>query len=91
MTDKERADQLREIANLFYRDQNEQGVEQILKCAEHLAKVPDAARWINPLFDALELGDYILAADILQHELVEKCLVRTERAGQIRDRTEAKE
>ncbi len=34
-----------------------------------LGQLPAAAPWINRLFDALEQGDYIYAADLLRYEI----------------------
>lgn len=60
------------LADCFYQERNEEGMGQIMELAVHIGLVPEWKEFVNPLFDALEREDYILAADIIQHELVEK-------------------
>lgn len=61
-----------EIASLFYRNQTAEGMECFMKQVAALGQLPAVAPWVNPLFDALEQGDYIYAADILRYEIAEK-------------------
>lgn len=61
-----------EISDLFYQDDTEKGMEQFMQTAVLFAQKPALAVYINPLFDALEQQDYILAADILVHEMAAK-------------------
>ena len=40
--------------------------------AGQLSALPQAAEIVNPLFDALEQGDYLYAADLLLYETEDK-------------------
>lgn len=64
--------ELTQIADFFYQEQNEEGMDAFLKIAARIGQNPELSGFVNPLFDALEQGDYILAADILQHEMAEQ-------------------
>lgn len=64
--------QLTQTADFFYQEQNEEGMQRFMQLAGFLGQVSAFKDFINPLFDALEQDDYILAADILQHEMAEK-------------------
>lgn len=57
-----------EIADLFYEEQAEEGVNAFMAQAGQLSALPQAAEIVNPLFDALEQGDYLYAADLLLYE-----------------------
>lgn len=57
-----------EIADLFYEEQAEEGVNAFMAHAGQLSALPQAAEIVNPLFDALEQGDYLYAADLLLYE-----------------------
>lgn len=61
-----------EIADLFYRNQPEEGMERFMANVAALGQLPTAASWINPLFDALERGDYLYAADLLRYEITDR-------------------
>ena len=61
-----------ETADCFYQERNEEGMQRFMQLAGFLGQVPVFKDAINPLFDALEQDDYILAADILQHEMAER-------------------
>ena len=61
-----------EISDLFYQDDTKEGMNLFLQTAAFFAQIPALAVFINPLFDALEQEDYILAADILIHEMAMK-------------------
>ena len=62
-------DKLMEISDFFYQGKDEEGMSVFMRTVGELAKFPEIAPWINPLFDALDQRDYMLAADILTHEL----------------------
>jgi hypothetical protein len=71
-----RADELKqkltEAADCLYQEKTQEGVDAVLSLAVALGREEKISSDINPLFDALEQGDYILAADVLQHEMAEK-------------------
>ena len=46
-----------EIADLFYGEQAEEGMNAFMAQAGQLSALPQAAEIVNPLFDALEQGD----------------------------------
>lgn len=58
-----------EIADLFYRNRIAEGMECFMAHVAALGQLPAAVPWINPLFDALERGDYLYAADVLRYEI----------------------
>lgn len=58
-----------EIADLFYQNKTAEGMEFFMANVAALGQLPAAAPWINPLFDALEQGDYMYAADLLRYEI----------------------
>lgn len=57
-----------EIADLFYGEQAEEGMNAFMAQAGQLSALPQAAEIVNPLFDALEQGDYLYVADLLLYE-----------------------
>lgn len=61
-----------QIADCFYQERNEDGITLFLKKAAEIGQIPMFQKQIQSLFDALERKDYILAADILQHEMAEQ-------------------
>ena len=61
-----------EIADLFYGEQAEEGMNAFMAQAGQLSALPQAAEIVNPLFDALEQGDYLYAADLLLYETEDK-------------------
>ena len=61
-----------EIADLFYGEQAEEGMNAFMAPAGQLSALPQAAEIVNPLFDALEQGDYLYAADLLLYETEDK-------------------
>jgi hypothetical protein len=63
-------ERLLEAADCFYQERNQQGMELFLAEAASLAGVKGYEEQIQALFDALEAEDYILAADLLSHEIV---------------------
>lgn len=71
MNQEELKEKLTLLADCFYQERNDEGMEQIMELAPFIGMVPEWKAFIDPLFDALEEEDYILAADIIQHELVE--------------------
>lgn len=58
-----------ETADLFYQSRIAEGMECFMAHVASLGQLPTAAPWINPLFDALERGDYLYAADVLCYEI----------------------
>lgn len=58
-----------QIADLFYCGQTEEGMELFMANVAVLGQLPSATRWIHPLFDALEQGDMVYAADLLRYEI----------------------
>lgn len=59
----------KEISDLFYQDRTAEGMECFMANVAVLGQLPAAAPWINSLFDALEQGDYMYAADLLRYEI----------------------
>jgi len=57
---------------LFYQEKNQEGMDSFMNNIEVFSKeekiLPDLAK----VLDAIEVGDYILAADILHHDIVSK-------------------
>lgn len=72
MTTEELRKQLSQTADYFYQERNEEGMKAFMSLAGLIGQQPKWQKQINPLFDALEKADYILAADILQHDMAEK-------------------
>ncbi len=72
MNTGELKESLTQIADCFYQERNEEGMDAFFKVTAELGKIRGIGEFINPLFDALEGADYILAADILQHEMVKR-------------------
>ena len=54
----------------FVEDQLQKG--GFMAQAGQLSALPQAAEIVNPLFDALEQGDYLYAADLLLYETQDK-------------------
>lgn len=71
MNQEELKEKLTLLADCFYQECDEEGMGQIMELAPYIGLVPEWKEFIDPLFNALELEDYILAADIIQHEMVE--------------------
>lgn len=63
---------LENIADCFYQERNNEGLQMFMQVAGELGRIPELSDNINPLFDALEGDDYILAADIICHEMLVK-------------------
>ncbi|MDY3908542.1 MAG: hypothetical protein SOZ48_02260 [Eubacterium sp.] len=61
-----------EISNYFYQERNQEGMNLFMETVGMVAQMSSMTEYIEPLFDALENDDYILAADILYHEVVMK-------------------
>lgn len=61
-----------EIADLFYGEQAEEGMNAFMAQAGQLSALPQATEIVNPLFDALEQGEYLYAADLLLYETQDK-------------------
>ena len=65
-------EKLLEISDFFYQENVSEGMENFMNIVEKLVRITGVSQWINPLFDAFEAEDYILAADIMTHELANK-------------------
>lgn len=72
VTREEIKDVLRQMADCFYQDRNDEGMAAVLDAAAWIGHYQELNAFVNPLFDALEQKDFILAADIIQHEMVER-------------------
>ena len=55
---------LKQISDLFFLGEGEQGTALFMQQVGVLGQIPGVAPFVNPLFDALEKGDYFCAADI---------------------------
>lgn len=62
-------DKLIELATCFYQERIQDGMQMFMSVVELIVKIPEFSECINPLFDAVEAKDYILAADICYHEM----------------------
>ena len=58
-----------EISTLFYQEKIQEAMELFLPTVEMIIMIPEFSQFIQPLFDAVENKDYIMAADILYHEM----------------------
>lgn len=58
-----------EISTLFYQEKIQEAMELFLPTVEMIITIPEFSQFIQPLFDAVENKDYIMAADILYHEM----------------------
>lgn len=62
-------DKLIEIATCFYQQRVQDGMGMFMDVIGMVVKIPEFSECINPLFDAVENKDYVLAADIFYHEM----------------------
>lgn len=62
-------EKLIEISTCFYQERIEDGMGMFLDVVALVSNIPEFAEYINPLFDAVEKRDYVLAADIFYHEM----------------------
>ncbi len=60
---------LLQIADCFYKGENENGVSALMQQAGNLGGVQGVVNYVNPLFDALERADYLFAADIIRLDI----------------------
>ena len=51
--------------------------------AGQLSALPQAAEIVNPLFDALEQGDYLYAADLLLYETEDKKILKKRSSAKV--------
>lgn len=65
-------EKLTEISTLFYQEKIEKGMQIFMAEIAKAALVPEFSPYINPLFDAVEARDYVLAADILYYEMIKR-------------------
>lgn len=62
-------DKLIEISTCFYQERIKEGMDMFMDVVGAVVLVPEFAGYIDPLFDAVEQKDYVLAADIFYHEM----------------------
>lgn len=60
---------LMSISTLFYQEKIQEAMKLFLPAIEIIVQIPEFSPLIQPLFDAVENKDYIMAADILYHEM----------------------
>lgn len=65
---------LTENANLFYQQHCAEGMQLFPGTIEMIVQIPEFGELIEPLFQAIENKDYVLAADILYHEMAERII-----------------
>lgn len=65
---------LTENANLFYQERIAEGMQLFPGTIEMILQIPEFTELIEPLFQAIENKDYILAADIFYHEMAENII-----------------
>lgn len=65
---------LTDIANLFYQERINEGMQLFPSIIEMILPISEFAELIEPLFQAIENKDYILAADIFSHEMAERII-----------------
>ena len=58
-----------EIATCFYQQRNNDGMGMFMEVMETVVTIPEFKDLMNPLFEAVEAKDYVLAADIFYHEM----------------------
>ncbi len=63
---------LEEISDCFYQERAEDGVSLFMNVVALMAQTPECQNFLNPLFDAIEQGDYLLSADLIYHEMLKK-------------------
>lgn len=62
-------DKLVDISACFYQERISDGMGMFMDVVGMVAQIPEFAELMNPLFDAVENKDYVLAADIFYHEM----------------------
>lgn len=60
---------LTEISTYFYQERIQEGMDMFMDVIGLVVQIPEFGELINPLFDAVENKDYVLAADIFYHEM----------------------
>lgn len=58
-----------EIATCFYQERIQDGMNMFMDVTGMIVQIPEFSELVNPLFDAIEEKDYVLAADIFYHEM----------------------
>lgn len=66
---------LTENAGLFYQERIDEGMQLFPGTIEMIVQIPEFAELIEPLFQAIESKDYVLAADIFRHKMAERIIV----------------
>lgn len=62
-------EKLIQISTFFYQEKIKEGMEMFMEVIGMVVQIPEFSECINPLFDAVEKKDYVLAADIFYHEM----------------------
>ena len=62
-------EKLIEISAYFYQERIQEGMGMFMDVVGLVIQIPEFSECINPLFDAVEHKDYVLAADIFYHEM----------------------
>lgn len=65
----EMKENLLQIATLFYQEKIQEAMKLFLPTVEMIVQIPEFSPLIQPLFDAIEKKDYIMAADIFYYEM----------------------
>ncbi len=65
-------EKLIQMSEFFYQRRSQEGLALLPETVERLLKIPESAEYIEPLLDAIEQGDYVLAADICYHEIARR-------------------
>lgn len=63
---------LTDNANLFYQERIAEGMQLFPGTVEMILQIPEFIELTEPLFQAIEKQDYVLAADIFYHEMAER-------------------
>lgn len=62
-------EKLIEISTCFYQERVQDGMAMFMEVMGMIVQINEFKECINPLFDAIEKQDYVLAADIFYHEM----------------------
>lgn len=65
-------EKLIEISTYFYQEKIQEGMDMFMDVVGMIVQIPEFSECINPLFDAVENKDYVLAADIFYYEMAER-------------------
>lgn len=62
-------DALKEASDLMYAGRDTEGRQLFLDNVQKLGGIPGIQEVIDPLFDAIERGDYLFLADIIRYDI----------------------